>query len=86
MVGDAIEDAMDDEEDEEETEGIVNKVLDEIGITMGDGFVSAPQNKVCWRRSASLVGLYVFQMASSYPRSRKIRSKKTMQTKNLRPA
>lgn len=46
MVGDAIEDAMDDEEDEEETEGIVNKVLDEIGITMGDGFVAAPQSKV----------------------------------------
>lgn len=33
MMGDAIDDAMEEEDDEEETEEIVNKVLDDIGIS-----------------------------------------------------
>lgn len=34
MMGDAIDDVMEDEEDEVESEEIVNKVLDEIGISL----------------------------------------------------
>ncbi|KAI8330018.1 Snf7-domain-containing protein [Choanephora cucurbitarum] len=34
MMGDAIDDAMEEDEDEEESEEIVNKVLDEIGISL----------------------------------------------------
>lgn len=34
MMGDAIDDAFEEDEDEEESEEIVNKVLDEIGISL----------------------------------------------------
>ena len=34
MMGDAIDDVVEDEDDEVESEEIVNKVLDEIGISL----------------------------------------------------
>lgn len=34
MMGDAIDDVMEEEDDEVESEEIVNKVLDEIGISL----------------------------------------------------
>jgi len=53
MVGDALDMAMDDAEDEEESEAIVNQVLDEIGINLGEALVDAPpknnQSKPCQR-------------------------------------
>jgi len=36
MMNDAIDDAMGDEDDEEEGEAIVNQVLDELGLQVGD--------------------------------------------------
>lgn len=36
IMGDAIDDAMEDENTEEEEDRIVNQVLDEIGISMGE--------------------------------------------------
>jgi len=45
IMSDAVEDALDDDEDEEEQEAIVGQVLDEIGITLGENLVSAPQKK-----------------------------------------
>uniref|UniRef100_A0A914UIK6 Charged multivesicular body protein 2a n=1 Tax=Plectus sambesii TaxID=2011161 RepID=A0A914UIK6_9BILA len=42
MMGDAIDDAMGDEDDEEETEGVVNQVLDELGIQMSDQLANLP--------------------------------------------
>jgi charged multivesicular body protein 2A len=37
VMGDAIDDALADDEAEEEQEKIVNQVLDEIGVTFGEG-------------------------------------------------
>ena len=44
MLDDAIDDAMDDGEEEEETEFEVNKVMDELGLSVSDDMVSAPTN------------------------------------------
>jgi charged multivesicular body protein 2A len=45
MIGDSIDDVMDDGEDEKESEMIVNQVLDEIGVTLGEGLVDVPGKK-----------------------------------------
>ena len=45
MMGDSIDDVMDDGEDEKESEMIVNQVLDEIGVTLGEGLVDVPGKK-----------------------------------------
>ena len=45
MIGDSIDDVMDDGEDEKESELIVNQVLDEIGVTLGEGLVDVPGKK-----------------------------------------
>ncbi|KAI8076867.1 vacuolar sorting protein DID4 [Halteromyces radiatus] len=42
MMGDAIDDVMEEEEDEVESEEIVNKVLDEIGISLNQELIEAP--------------------------------------------
>ncbi|KAI7875100.1 charged multivesicular body protein 2a [Lichtheimia hyalospora FSU 10163] len=42
MMGDAIDDVMEDEDDEVESEEIVNKVLDEIGISLNQELAEAP--------------------------------------------
>ncbi|CAO3589271.1 unnamed protein product [Absidia cylindrospora] len=42
MMGDAIDDAMEEDDDEVESEEIVNKVLDEIGISLNQELVEAP--------------------------------------------
>ncbi|CAG8435086.1 2928_t:CDS:2 [Ambispora gerdemannii] len=44
MMNDVIDDTMEDEEDEEESDMIVNQVLDEIGITLDQSLVDAPNN------------------------------------------
>jgi len=46
MIGDALDDTMDDEEDEKESEMIVNQVLDEIGVSLKEGLVDVPGQKV----------------------------------------
>ncbi|KAJ3300258.1 hypothetical protein HK104_002820 [Borealophlyctis nickersoniae] len=43
MMNDVIDNVMDSEEDEEEGENIMNQVLDEIGISMGQQLASAPR-------------------------------------------
>jgi len=45
LIGDAIDDVMDDGEDEKESEMIVSQVLDEIGVTLGEGLVDVPGKK-----------------------------------------
>ncbi|CAJ0565997.1 unnamed protein product, partial [Mesorhabditis spiculigera] len=47
IMGDAIDDALGDAEDDEESEGIVNQILDELGIQMGEelGGLPAPGGK-----------------------------------------
>ena len=45
MIGDSIDDVMDDGEDEKESEMIVQQVLDEIGVTLGEGMVDVPGKK-----------------------------------------
>ena len=45
MIGDSIDDVMDDGEDEKESEMIVAQVLDEIGVTIGEGLVDVPGRK-----------------------------------------
>ena len=45
MIGDSIDDVMDDGEDEKEQEMIVSQVLDEIGVTLGEGLVDVPGRK-----------------------------------------
>jgi len=45
MIGDSIDDVMDDGEDEKESEMIVAQVLDEIGVTLGEGLVDVPGRK-----------------------------------------
>ncbi|KAG0175326.1 ESCRT-III subunit protein did4 [Apophysomyces sp. BC1034] len=42
MMGDAIDDVVGDEDEEEESEEIVNRVLDEIGISLNQELVDAP--------------------------------------------
>ncbi|CAO3646777.1 unnamed protein product [Cunninghamella blakesleeana] len=42
MMGDAIDDVMEEEDDEVESEEIVNKVLDEIGISLNQELIEAP--------------------------------------------
>ncbi|ORZ15070.1 Snf7-domain-containing protein [Absidia repens] len=42
MMGDAIDDVMEEEDDEVESEDIVNKVLDEIGISLNQELTEAP--------------------------------------------
>ncbi|KAI8424201.1 hypothetical protein MSG28_002781 [Choristoneura fumiferana] len=42
MISDTLDDIMDESGDEEETEGIVNKVLDEIGIEISGKMAHAP--------------------------------------------
>jgi charged multivesicular body protein 2A len=42
MMTDAIDDVMEDEADEEESEEIVNRVLDEIGISLNEQLASTP--------------------------------------------
>jgi len=42
MVADTMDAAMDDGNTEEETEGVVNQVLEEIGIDLSDQLTSAP--------------------------------------------
>ncbi|KAI9306515.1 Snf7-domain-containing protein [Cunninghamella echinulata] len=42
MMGDAIDDVMEEEDDETESEEIVNKVLDEIGISLNQELMEAP--------------------------------------------
>jgi len=42
MMSDAIDDAMADDNDEEEQEQIVNQVLDELGIQMGEELRNLP--------------------------------------------
>jgi len=46
LFGEAIDSTMNDEEDEEQTEQVVNQVLDEIGITMGQSLVDVPGKKL----------------------------------------
>jgi len=45
MMSDSIDDVMDDGEDEKERDEIVNQVLDEIGVTLGEGLVDVPGKK-----------------------------------------
>jgi len=45
MIGDSLEDAMDDVDDEEETDRVVGSIMAEIGLSMDDSMVSAPQTK-----------------------------------------
>ena len=42
MMGDAIDDAFEEDEDEEESDEIVNKVLDEIGISFNQELADVP--------------------------------------------
>ncbi|KAI9012622.1 charged multivesicular body protein 2a [Phycomyces nitens] len=42
MMGDAIDDVVDEEEDEAESDEIVNRVLDEIGISMNQELAETP--------------------------------------------
>lgn len=42
IMGDAIDDALGDPTDDEESEQIVNKVLDELGIQMGEQLGGLP--------------------------------------------
>ncbi|OZJ03503.1 hypothetical protein BZG36_05054 [Bifiguratus adelaidae] len=42
MMGDAIDDVMEEEEDDQESEEIVNKVLDEIGISLDQELANTP--------------------------------------------
>ena len=42
MMGEAIDMAMDDEEMEDDTEGVVNQILDEIGIKFEEDMLNAP--------------------------------------------
>ncbi|XP_063384087.1 charged multivesicular body protein 2b-B isoform X1 [Cydia fagiglandana] len=42
MINDTLDDIMDESGDEEETEGVVNKVLDEIGIEISGKMANAP--------------------------------------------
>lgn len=41
-MGDAVDDALGDAEDDEESDVIVNQVMDEIGIKLGEGMTSTP--------------------------------------------
>ncbi|KAF5836398.1 Snf7-domain-containing protein [Dunaliella salina] len=43
MMGDAVDDAMGEEDEEEETDGLVNQVLDEIGIANLTELAAAPK-------------------------------------------
>ncbi|CAO3623899.1 unnamed protein product [Mucor hiemalis] len=52
MMGDAIDDAMEEEDDEEESDEIVNKVLDEIGISFNQELDQVPTG---FKQSASPV-------------------------------
>jgi len=45
MIGDSLENAMDDVDDEEETDRVVGSIMAEIGLSMDDSMVSAPQTK-----------------------------------------
>lgn len=45
MMGEAIDMAMDDEEMEEETDGVVNQILDEIGINLDESMLNAPSSQ-----------------------------------------
>ena len=44
-MGEAIDMAMDDEEVEDETEGVVNQILDEIGIKLDEDMLNAPTSQ-----------------------------------------
>jgi len=46
MMGDSIDDVMDDSEDEKQSEEIVAQVLDEIGVTLGEGLVNVPGKRM----------------------------------------
>ncbi|CAL5227573.1 g10568 [Coccomyxa viridis] len=45
MMGDAVDDAFEGDGEEEETDNLVNEVLDEIGINLGEQMVAAPGQK-----------------------------------------
>jgi charged multivesicular body protein 2A len=45
MMGEAIDMAMDGEEMEEETDGVVNQILDEIGINLDQTMLNAPTSE-----------------------------------------
>ncbi len=42
MMGDTIDDVMTDETDEAETDEVISKVLDEIGVSLGESIPDAP--------------------------------------------
>merc|ERR1719427_1693787 len=42
MMSDVIDDALGDEDDEEESDAVVNQVLDELGLQMGDQISGLP--------------------------------------------
>merc|ERR1719391_1075990 len=42
MMNDVIDDAMGDEDDEEESDAVVNQVLDELGLQLGDQLSAVP--------------------------------------------
>ncbi|KAJ3334995.1 ESCRT-III subunit protein did4, partial [Kappamyces sp. JEL0680] len=46
MMNDAIDDAVEEDDEEEETNNILNQVLDEIGISVNQQLVDAPEGKV----------------------------------------
>ncbi|KAJ3414267.1 Charged multivesicular body protein 2A [Chytridiales sp. JEL 0842] len=53
MMNDAIDDAVDEEEDEEESDAIVAAVLDEIGISLNQSLVDAPNTKLGTKTSVA---------------------------------
>ncbi|KAI9006065.1 Snf7-domain-containing protein [Gaertneriomyces semiglobifer] len=46
MMNDAIDDVMEDDDDEEESDQIVNQVLDEIGISLGNSLPEAASGRI----------------------------------------
>jgi charged multivesicular body protein 2A len=60
MMGDAIDDAFEEDEDEEESDEIVNKVLDEIGISFNQE-VSIAWYSIC--KSSDLGFFFYFLLA-----------------------
>jgi len=45
-MGDAIDDAFEGDDEEEETEELVSQVLDEIGVDLSSGLISAPHQRM----------------------------------------
>merc|ERR1719461_595202 len=46
MITDAIDDAMGASDDEEETDQVLNQVLGELGLSIGDGLVPVPNDSL----------------------------------------